>query len=84
MTIQTQFSKKLLQFIKQNLTKDQQIINPTTRLFEDGVIDSLKILDLIAYIESELGIEIADQDVVMEHFLSIETIDQFFNSKSKS
>ncbi len=45
-----------------------------TRLFEDGWIDSLSILKLIAFIELMTGREIPDEQVVMENFQSVNQI----------
>jgi acyl carrier protein len=49
-----------------------------TRLFEDGWIDSLSILKLIAFIELMTGQEIPDEQVVMENFQSVNQIAHHF------
>jgi len=43
-------------------------------LLEDGLVDSLGIMRLIAYIESEFGFSVPAQDVTVETFMSVETI----------
>jgi acyl carrier protein len=49
-----------------------------TPLFEDGWIDSLKILKIIAYVETITGREIPDELIVMKNFRSVSTIAKTF------
>jgi acyl carrier protein len=51
---------------------------PDTPLFEEGWIDSLKILQLIAFVETMTGREIPDRLVVMKHFRCVQTIARTF------
>jgi acyl carrier protein len=51
---------------------------PDTPLFADGWIDSLAILKLIAFVELLIGREIADEEVVMENFRTVDTIAKYF------
>lgn len=73
---------KLLDYINGELLTD-----PTRRaeldtpLFEDGWIDSLKILKLIAYVELMIGRNMSDEEVVMKNFRTVTTIAQHFGSK---
>ena len=41
-------------------------------------MDSLKILDLIAFVESSLGIHIPDHEVTLENFRTIRAISGAF------
>ena len=73
---------KLLNYINGELLTD-----PTRRaardtpLFEDGWIDSLKILKLIAYIELMIGQNIPDDEIVMKNFRTVTVIIEHFGSK---
>jgi acyl carrier protein len=51
-------------------------------LVEAGIIDSLGILMLISYIETQFGAQIQPEDVVMENFGSIEAIKQLIKLRS--
>ncbi|HEY4670446.1 MAG TPA: hypothetical protein VIG78_00145, partial [Gemmatimonadaceae bacterium] len=53
-------------------------ITADTRLFEDRVIDSLKVLELIAFVQSEIGRKIPDAQIVLANFRSIATIARVF------
>jgi acyl carrier protein len=73
---------KLLGYINGELLTD-----PTRRakldtlLFEDGWIDSLKILKLIAYVELMIGRNLSDEEILMKNFRTVTTIAQHFGSK---
>jgi acyl carrier protein len=73
---------KLLGYINGELLTD-----PTRRakldtlLFEDGWIDSLKILKLVAYVELMIGRNLSDEEIVMKNFRTVTTIAQHFGSK---
>ena len=43
-------------------------------LLEDGLVDSLGIMKLLAYIESEFGFAVPAQDVTVETFMSVDAI----------
>ena len=71
----------LLTFVRDDLLKGRSAdVGPDTYLFEEGMVDSLGILRLIAFLEIEIGRPIADHEVVMEHFRTVRTIDRTFGS----
>ncbi|MFL5483526.1 MAG: hypothetical protein ACJ8AK_15195 [Gemmatimonadaceae bacterium] len=75
-----ELEQRLLCFVREQLA-DGQIapsITAETRLFEDQVIDSLKILELIAFLQSTLDRKIPDSQIVLANFRSIETIARVF------
>src|SRR6266581_8462327 len=69
----------ILEFINHELLGDSSgTIELDTPLFNDGLIDSLKILQLIAFIEVTTGRTIPDREVVMENFRTVRNISQRF------
>lgn len=50
-------------------------------LLESGIIDSLGVLDLVAFIEDEFKIAVADDDLTPENFQTIERIMAFVGRK---
>jgi len=46
----------------------------TEDLLSSGILDSLAILQLVAFIDEQFGIEVPDQDVVYENFNSIQSL----------
>ena len=72
--------RQLLSFTREKLA-DRELapaITVETRLFEDQVIDSLKILELIAFLQSALDRKIPDSQIVLANFRSIATIARVF------
>lgn len=59
---------------KQNLRED-------TPLLESGLLDSLGILDVVAFVEGRFGIRLSDDDLVPENFQSIEKLAAFLKCK---
>jgi acyl carrier protein len=76
----TELEQRLLRFTRDKLAEREvaDAITVDTRLFEDRVIDSLKVLELIAFLQSALGRKIPDAQVVLANFKSIATIARVF------
>ncbi|MBA2301356.1 MAG: acyl carrier protein [Acidobacteria bacterium] len=69
----------LLGFVREDLLAGRDVdLDADTYLFEEGMVDSLGILRLIAFLELEIGRPIEDREVVMEHFRTIRTMDERF------
>jgi acyl carrier protein len=77
------FESRLLEFVRGDLLRRTDVaIDENTYLFDDGLIDSLKILQLIAFVEIETGRTIPDRDIVMSNFRTVRTIAQRFGNIS--
>lgn len=50
-------------------------------LLETGIVDSLGVLDVVAYLEQEFSIGVADDELVPENFQSIEKLSAFVRRK---
>ena len=50
-------------------------------LLENGIIDSLGILDLVSYLEQEFGITVADEEMDPANFRSIMNIAAYVRDK---
>jgi acyl carrier protein len=50
-------------------------------LLEEGIIDSLGVLDLVGYIEAEFQVEVSDEDLFPENFQTIESLTAFVRRK---
>lgn len=56
-------------------------IDENTALFSDGTIDSVGMIELIAYIESSTGIVVEHADVTLSNFDTIARILHFLAQK---
>ncbi len=43
-------------------------------LLETGVIDSTMVLELVVFVETEFGIQVADRDIVPDNFDSVDRL----------
>ena len=68
------FVAELVAWLMRRLAPPGMMITPTTVLFEGRLIDSVRILDLIAWIERATGSRIPDSRIVMENFRTAERI----------
>jgi acyl carrier protein len=59
----------------------KQTLNPNDDLLERGIIDSLGVMRLIAFLEKTYGVEVADQDIVPENFQDLNAISNFIEQK---
>jgi len=75
-----ELEQRLLTFTRDKLAAREvaDAITTDTRLFEDRVIDSLKVLELIAFLQSALGRKIPDAQIVLANFRTIATIARVF------
>ncbi len=76
---------KLKTFIEQQFPVRQT--SPLTLehpLLEGGLIDSMGILEVVAFIESEFNITLADEDLTPENFQSLSQLADFVSHKLNS
>jgi acyl carrier protein len=55
------------------VTDDQELIG--------NVLDSLALLQFVEFIETEFGIEVADEDMIPEHFKTIDAVDSYVSGR---
>ena len=59
-------------------------LNETDSLLETGIIDSMGVMEVIAFIESEFGIEVGDEDVTEANLGSIRAIGNYVVARAGS
>lgn len=74
---------KVREFIQDNFMfrDDRTQLDDGESLLEAGLIDSTGILELVAFIETEFSIQMADADIVPENLDSVETIVRYVGGK---
>jgi acyl carrier protein len=48
---------------------------------ENGVVDSMNIMEIVMFAENKFGIKVEDEDIVPENFDSIERLAMFVENK---
>lgn len=49
---------------------------------EEGIVDSVGIMELVAFIEENMGFKVADQEIVPENFDSVAQLAAYVRRKS--
>jgi len=67
--------EKIIQYIKTEIIGDATAeLLADDDLLNSGLIDSMSVMRMIAFIEEEFGVKIPPQDMVIEHFLTVDAI----------
>ena len=73
-----QIEKQLIDYFKEmaDMTVDSK-----TLLLEEKIIDSMGVIELVAFIEATYGVELMDDDLTVENFKDIDTIVKLISEK---
>jgi acyl carrier protein len=76
---------QIREFIQENLASARGIssFRDDESLMENGVIDSLGIFRLVAFLEENFGVRVNDEEINPENLKSVDAIEQLLISKSK-
>lgn len=74
-------NKKILDFVCQTTFIDPKNINEKTLLFDEGIFDSLGLLNLISFLEKDFRVKVDDSELDAENFESIKAIESFVQKK---
>lgn len=81
MSILADLEKFLLEEVAVDTSRKS--LEPEDDLLEQGVIDSMGILKLVAYIEETYGVQIDDEDVIPENFQTLASMASFIERKTR-
>ena len=70
-------------FIRENaiLGSSNDSFNDDDSFLEKGIIDSTGILELVAFIEENFGMEVKDEELVPDNFDSVNKLSQYIERK---
>ncbi len=75
----------LMDYIKEDLLKGRKMeLSPDADLLSAGILDSLGILQMVAFIEERFGYQVPDEDVVFENFVSVEALTNYLKENKSS
>jgi acyl carrier protein len=63
---------------------DQSLLKNEDSLLEKGIMDSTGVLELVAFLESEFGVKVDDNELVPENLDSVTQIVSFVQKKQVS
>jgi acyl carrier protein len=74
--------QKLRQFVTKELVPDfKGTLSEDESLLKNGVLDSMRIVKLLAYLEKEFGVEISDDEFDPDNFESLNAIARLIAEK---
>jgi len=78
-------SKNILsEYIKNEIIRNNNAqLDENEDLLGTGVLDSLSILKLVAFVEERFGIQVPDEDVVFDNFKSVSALEEYLNQHKK-
>lgn len=75
-------AQSLRRFIKENfLFGEETTFSDDDSFLEQGIIDSTGVLELVAFLEEQYGMTIADEELVPDNLDSISNLVRFIASK---
>jgi acyl carrier protein len=75
--------ERLKQYVTEQLLGDHTDaeVGEDDDLLGSGLVDSVAMMSLVLFIEEELHIPVPPEDVTIEHFRSIRTIDAYLQQR---
>ena len=71
LTSHDQFIGEMTAWLNSLLAERRVLIDPDTPLFEGGLINSLRVLEVIAWVERATGRQIPDREMQMDNFATV-------------
>jgi hypothetical protein len=72
------FVAEMLSWLNHRLVPSGVVVDADTALFRSGIINSIRILELIAWTERAIGRAIQDREIRMDNFQSVTRIAEIF------
>lgn len=72
---------RLLDFVRRQIPGAAPELTPTTPLVSSGMLDSVALVRVAAFVEREAGITIPDRDVTAEHFDTVRSIEAYVTAR---
>jgi acyl carrier protein len=75
--------QQIRQFILSSFlfTSDQSVLRNDESLLERGMIDSTGVLELVAFLESQFGVTVSDEELLPDNLDSVNQIESFVKRK---
>ena len=75
---QRRFVERMLAWLNDEVAPDGVLISADTQLFASRILDSLRVLELIAFTEQAIGSTIPDSQIRMDNFQTVSRIATIF------
>ena len=78
------YEEQIKQFILDELVRnsDTAVLAADENLIDSGVLDSLGIMKLVAFLERKFNIRVSDDEILLNNFESVNAISEFLKGKA--
>lgn len=75
--------EKVRTYIADNIlfSSDGYPYSDDTSFLENGVVDSMNVMELVAYVEEAFGVKVEDSDIVPANFDSVQNLSSYLRRK---
>lgn len=81
----TEHENALAEFVRNELLHGRKVaLTSEADLLSAGIVDSLGILRLVAFIEERFGVKVPDEDVVFENFQSLQAMATYVSARTSA
>ncbi len=74
--------RKVRDFLRENFILGDEALDGDASLTRSGVLDSMGVLELIMFVESDLGVRVPDEDTLPENFDSVDRIVAYLDGRT--
>jgi len=75
--------EQIREFVCKTTFSDPKKVNDATLLFDEGIFDSMGLLNLISFLEEDFSVKVDDSELDATNFGSINAIASFLERKLK-
>ena len=77
--------EKIIEYITTQLINEENaVITEDEDLLGSGVLDSISAMKLISFIEESFEIKVNPEDMVIENFMDVNSMESFINEKKSA
>ncbi|HET59928.1 MAG TPA: acyl carrier protein [Chloroflexi bacterium] len=72
-------------YIAQNILfrNDGYPYEDSTSFLDNGIVDSINVMELVMFVEETFGIKVKDEEIVPDHFDSVERLSAYVRQKGE-
>ena len=74
--------KELIEFLRTTYDLEPDSVDAGTPLFSSALLDSINMVEVVAYLEDKTGLVVEADDLTLDNFDTVETILLFCRSRS--
>ncbi|MEW6502881.1 MAG: acyl carrier protein [Chloroflexota bacterium] len=78
-----QIEQKIKNFIAENIlfTNDGYPYSEETSFLENGIVDSMNVMEIVAYVEETFGVRVEDREIIPANFDSVKNLANYLRMK---